>query len=93
MDICTAFKRTDGDVATKQDHLTNEQQEQLTMALANTSALFCGKIGHYKNETTHLHVEPNAVPVILEHSLFLKSTSLRSRKNWIIWRRFNAHAW
>ena len=57
-------------MASKQDHLSKAQKEQLAAALAaalaDTKTLFDGKLGHYKKELIHLDIMPNAVPI---HSL------------------------
>ena len=58
------YEATSGaEVAAKQAHLSRHQQELLAQALANTSELFDGKLGHYKHEQVHLELEDGAVPV------------------------------
>ena len=53
------------EVAQKQVHLSDAQRERLARALANTAILFDGKLRHFKNGATkvHLDMEPNAEPV------------------------------
>ncbi|CAJ1945734.1 unnamed protein product [Cylindrotheca closterium] len=52
------YKATTGrEIASKQVHLTTEQQNLLATALENTQEFFDGNLEHYKHEKIHLEVK------------------------------------
>jgi hypothetical protein len=50
------------DIASQQQHLTAEQQNELKQLLRKYKKLFSGKLGTYPHRKVHLDVKPEAIP-------------------------------
>ncbi len=50
-------------IAAQQNHLSPEQQADLSALLSKFPQLFSGKLGHYPHQKVHLELQPNAIPV------------------------------
>ena len=62
--------------------LSKEEKDKLEIALENTTELFDGKLGLYKDEEIHLEIEPSAKPLQHELTLFQSLTKKLSNEKW-----------
>ncbi|CAJ1968270.1 unnamed protein product [Cylindrotheca closterium] len=76
---------TGAEVASKQVHLTKQQQDQLATALENRQELFDGNLGHHKHEKIHLEVEDGAVPILSKAYSVPRNTNTLFSRNFGIW--------
>jgi hypothetical protein len=70
---------------TKWKGIVKGRKDKLESALENTTELFDGKLGLYKNEEIHLEIEPSAKQYIHELTLFQSLKKKLSNEKWTIY--------
>jgi hypothetical protein len=68
-------------VVNSQSHLDQNQKKDLLDILLKHQQLFDGTLGVYPHKKFHIDIEPNAKPVLQDHTLYIAYISVPSKKN------------